>query len=103
MRVSVVCAWPVLVWRRELDVAVGTTVAEVLSRVPWQEATGLDEDTLRTGIFGRRVGAGEILRPGDRIELYRPLQIDPKQVRRERAGDGGNHAHRPPLSAATGP
>ena len=31
---------------------------------------------------------GQIVREGDRIEIYRPLQVDPKQARRLRAGSG---------------
>ena len=39
------------------------------------------------GIFGRRLDAPEqyVLANGDRVELYRPLRIDPKQARRLRA------------------
>jgi len=37
------------------------------------------------GIFGRRVTPDAGLRDGDRIELYRPLLIDPKEARRLRA------------------
>ena len=37
------------------------------------------------GIFGHIVSADEKLRDGDRIELYRPLKIDPKEARRRRA------------------
>lgn len=38
------------------------------------------------GIFGRAVTAQTVLRDGDRVELYRALQIDPKDARRRRAG-----------------
>lgn len=37
------------------------------------------------GIFSRRRELSAPLRDGDRVELYRPLLVDPKQVRRERA------------------
>ena len=37
------------------------------------------------GIFGRTVSASDTLHDGDRIELYRPLKIDPKEARRRRA------------------
>jgi uncharacterized protein len=37
------------------------------------------------GIFGRIVSVNDKLRDGDRIELYRPLKIDPKEARRRRA------------------
>jgi len=37
------------------------------------------------GIFGRRVSADQRLADGDRIEIYRPLQADPRVARRARA------------------
>lgn len=39
------------------------------------------------GIFGKAVrdAEGEVLRAGDRVEIYRPLIIDPKQARANRA------------------
>ncbi|MGH8313045.1 MAG: RnfH family protein, partial [Gammaproteobacteria bacterium] len=39
----------------------------------------------RLGIFGRAVVPQQLLRDGDRVEIYRPLQVDPKQARRKRA------------------
>jgi putative ubiquitin-RnfH superfamily antitoxin RatB of RatAB toxin-antitoxin module len=36
------------------------------------------------GIFARRVPHDALVRAGDRVEIYRPLQADPKRVRRER-------------------
>ncbi len=40
---------------------------------------------LHVGIFGKEVPLDHTLRAGDRIEIYRPLQIDPKQARHARA------------------
>lgn len=37
------------------------------------------------GIFGHQIKPQQVLREGDRVELYRPLQCDPKEVRRRRA------------------
>lgn len=37
------------------------------------------------GIFGRRVLPGTPLREGDRVEIYRPLEADPKEARRAKA------------------
>lgn len=37
------------------------------------------------GIFGRKVKAEQVLVEGDRVEIYRPLIADPKEVRRRRA------------------
>ncbi|MEI8324307.1 MAG: RnfH family protein [Betaproteobacteria bacterium] len=36
------------------------------------------------GLWGRRVSPGAALRDGDRVEVYRPLRVDPKVARRER-------------------
>jgi putative ubiquitin-RnfH superfamily antitoxin RatB of RatAB toxin-antitoxin module len=43
----------------------------------------------RVGIFGKVVKPETRLRDGDRIELYRPLTIDPKDARRRRATRNG--------------
>lgn len=43
-------------------------------------------DPARLGIFGRRVGPDDTLHDGDRVEIYRPLLLDPKEARRRRAG-----------------
>ena len=42
-------------------------------------------DTTHVGIHGEPVPVTTILRDRDRIEIYRPLQADPKEVRRKRA------------------
>ena len=42
----------------------------------------------RLGIFGKLVKADTMLRDKDRIEIYRPLIADPKEVRRKRAAEG---------------
>ncbi|MGE7960527.1 RnfH family protein [Pseudomonas sp. NPDC089530] len=47
----------------------------------------LDLDSCPLGIFGKAVAKPEVqlVRAGDRIEIYRPLLADPKEVRRLRA------------------
>lgn len=44
-----------------------------------------DPTNLRLGIFGVEVPPGTRLKEGDRVEIYRPLAIDPKEARRARA------------------
>ncbi|AOV18555.1 hypothetical protein BJI67_09930 [Acidihalobacter aeolianus] len=39
----------------------------------------------RVGVFGRRRALSDGLMDGDRVEIYRPLQVDPKEARRRRA------------------
>lgn len=49
-------------------------------------ASGIGEfDLGRLGIFGRTVSADTRLTDGDRVEVYRPLALDPKEARRRRA------------------
>jgi uncharacterized protein len=43
---------------------------------------------LELGIYGRPVPSGEALRDGDRVEIYRPLQADPRETRRRLAAEG---------------
>ncbi len=47
----------------------------------------IDPDTIDMGVFGKVIKdpAAHVLREGDRVELYRPLKIDPKQARLNRA------------------
>lgn len=51
----------------------------------------VDPDAIDMGIFGKVIKdpAAHELREGDRVELYRPLKIDPKQARLNRAKKKG--------------
>jgi len=51
-----------------------------------RDEPGLVIDQARLGIFARRVGPDDLLHDGDRVEVYRPLLLDPKEARRRRAG-----------------
>ena len=42
----------------------------------------------KLGVFGKLVKDNTVLRGGDRVEIYRPLIADPKEVRRRRAAEG---------------
>jgi hypothetical protein len=42
-------------------------------------------DPDRLGIFSRKVPPQQVVQPGDRIEIYRPLTLDPMEARRRRA------------------
>ncbi len=48
----------------------------------------LNLDTIDMGVFGKVIKDDYKLQQGDRIELYRPLIADPKEVRRQRAKKG---------------
>jgi len=62
----------------------GSTVADALHASGWIEAHGLELDALRCGVWGRAQALDHVLRDGDRVELYRPLAVDPKEARRLR-------------------
>ena len=42
----------------------------------------------KLGVFAKLVKADTVLRDKDRVEIYRPLIADPKEVRRKRADEG---------------
>jgi putative ubiquitin-RnfH superfamily antitoxin RatB of RatAB toxin-antitoxin module len=69
-----------------LDVARGTTAVEtaLLSGIS-QRFEGIDIDNDRLGIFGKVVSGSYVMQAGDRVEIYRPLIADPKEVRKARA------------------
>lgn len=47
-----------------------------------------DLSACRVGIWGRLVDHGQLLQDGDRVEIYRPLEIDPREARRKLAAQG---------------
>jgi putative ubiquitin-RnfH superfamily antitoxin RatB of RatAB toxin-antitoxin module len=86
VRVEVVYALPLKQDVVSLDVAAGATVGQALA------ASGMlvrhpdiDLRVARLGVWGRSTTLDALLREGDRVEIYRPLQVDPKEVRRRRA------------------
>ena len=69
-----------------LDVAVGTTLAGAIEQSGLPGLfEGFEPDLANVGIFGRKASPGQVLQEGDRVEIYRPLIADPKEVRRQRA------------------
>lgn len=48
----------------------------------------IDTAHLELGVFGVPVPHDQVLRPGDRVEIYRPLKIDPREARRWLAAQG---------------
>ena len=70
-----------------LEVTAGTTALEAAQQSGIeQEFPGLVIDAgTNLGIFGQAVPPQQALRPGDRVEIYRPLKADPKAARKARA------------------
>ncbi|TNF97680.1 MAG: RnfH family protein [Gammaproteobacteria bacterium] len=70
-----------------LEVEQGTTAMSAV-----EQSGILDEyeplkelDELPLGIFGKKCPADQVLEAGDRVEIYRPLLVDPKEARRLKA------------------
>ena len=67
----------------------GVTVAEAVKLCGMLEKyPEINLATNKLGIFGKLTKADTVLRDKDRIEIYRPLIADPKEVRRKRAEEG---------------
>jgi len=62
----------------------GSTLAQALEVSGLRERHALPAEGLRLGIWGKLKEAGQVLRERDRVEVYRPLQVDPKEARRQR-------------------
>jgi uncharacterized protein len=84
LAVELVLAWPRRHLARRLRLAAGSTVADAVAAARLRPELLAQVDGY--AIHGLRVEADERLRDGDRVELLRPLQMDPKEARRRRAG-----------------
>jgi putative ubiquitin-RnfH superfamily antitoxin RatB of RatAB toxin-antitoxin module len=89
MRVEVAYAKPSEHALLEVEVADDATLEQAI------EASGIlarfpevDLSVNKVGIFGKLAKLDSPLREGDRVEIYRPLKADPKEVRKKRAAEG---------------
>jgi putative ubiquitin-RnfH superfamily antitoxin RatB of RatAB toxin-antitoxin module len=93
MTVEVAYALPARQQLTELQVPRGTTAFEAvkLSGII-EQFPEIDVENAKMGIFGQALGTKglnspkeHVLQPMDRVEIYRPLIVDPKEVRKRRA------------------
>ena len=86
LTVEIIYALPSEQYLIALQVTGGTTLEQsilqsgILNRYP-----EIDLTRQKVGIFSRFVDLAALVNDGDRIEIYRPLTIDPKEARRARA------------------
>ena len=86
IQVEVVLAMPERQELVSLEMTVGSTLAEAVDQSALADSfEGFEVDLTRVGIFGQKASPDQILRDGDRVEVYRPLIADPKEGRRQRA------------------
>ena len=81
IKVEIIAAWPHHSERRILELPMGTHVEDAIA------ATGFasSDEFVGVAVFGQRVTPRHVLADGDRVELLRGLNVDPKAARRARA------------------
>ena len=74
---------------RAVNVDVGTTAgAAIVQSGIMMDFPELELEEAKVGVFGKATAMTTVLNEGDRVEIYRPLIADPKEVRRKRAAEG---------------
>jgi putative ubiquitin-RnfH superfamily antitoxin RatB of RatAB toxin-antitoxin module len=87
-RLTIVVAYspaPEQVDHVSLSLPAGATVEDALRASGLLERhPALDLGVQKIGVWGKLRSLGDVLRDGDRVEVYRPLKVDPKEARRQR-------------------
>lgn len=85
--VEVICVLPQQLWRQTLQVPVGTTAQQLLDQAELAAWLATQQvEAVAFGIYGQKIQPEtHVLCDGDRLEVYRALTRDPKDVRRVRA------------------
>lgn len=83
---SVACDTPAGVVLLELELPDRATIADALTaaRARLGGQIGVDWEHGATGVYGQSQPRDFVLAEGDRLELYRPLPVDPRERRRAR-------------------
>lgn len=101
INVEVTAAWPDRALRVPVEIPAGSSLAEAVAAATQQseelagclQALSAAAEGLAWGIFGREADPETALEAGDRVELYRPLQRDPREARRLLASQGLDVTH----------
>lgn len=73
------------VWEVALTLPAGSTVRQAVQASGlFEQFPDLDPARAGVGVWGRKATPPQVLRAHDRVEVYRPLRVDPKVARRER-------------------
>lgn len=84
--VEVVYALPEKQYLLYVNVEQGSTVEQAIEQSGILELRReIDLSSNKVGIYSRAVKLSDVVAEGDRIEIYRPLIADPKELRRQRA------------------
>ncbi len=86
IQIEVVLAMPEKQELIELNMTAGSTIADAVERSGIAGMfDGFELDKTKVGVFGQKAAMQQELYDGDRVEIYRALIADPKEVRRQRA------------------
>ena len=86
LNVTVVYALPQRLFQEALELCPGSRVRDALAQSSVLDAfPDIDVESVPLGIFSRRVELDTPLTDGDRVEIYRRLQLSPTEARRLRA------------------
>jgi putative ubiquitin-RnfH superfamily antitoxin RatB of RatAB toxin-antitoxin module len=85
LRITVVYLRPGHAFERTVVLPAPATVAAAIEASGVRSLAELAGRQLQVGVFGEPGGLADALHDGDRVEIYRPLSIDPKEARRIRA------------------
>jgi putative ubiquitin-RnfH superfamily antitoxin RatB of RatAB toxin-antitoxin module len=85
VRIEVAYARPQGAIQRTYELPAAATVGDALRAASADPAfAGIDIEGSPVGVFGAPARREQPLHPGDRVEIYRPLALDPKAARRAR-------------------
>ena len=86
IRVQLVHALPDRYWALDVTLPSGSFISDALgAAAPAIETAGIEVDETSLAVFGRSAGINTRLHDGDRIELLRPLLVNPRDARATRA------------------
>lgn len=89
MRIEVAYAQPDRQLIIPVEISEGATLEQAITQSRIHEQfPEIQLQTAKVGVFGKLSKLSAIARAGDRIEIYRPLLADPKEVRKKRAAEG---------------
>lgn len=89
MKVEVAYAKPEIQVIIPLEVEEGATIEEAIKKSGvLQRFPEIDLEVNKVGVFGKLGKLDQTLREMDRVEIYRKLIADPKEIRRKRAEEG---------------
>lgn len=95
MKVAIVYATPRRQFWVTVDLPDGATVNDAVERsTVLKQFPEIDLARQRIGVFGKVTTLDAVLADGDRVEIYRPLTVDPKTVR-QKAKPGKSEASAP--------